>query len=285
MDIQQNQMISSSNTSYQYNLVKEIHSQEYKFDFKPVVMHSFKPLKSTLIYTMNSFTELKDIIPLIDSVRTTGTYSIYAERNVETKQVNSVTIELLQIGHASTTSLYFDLLNVPSRISSLFVAFQFISLLIFQREKRCFIWDDDQKQDLYALVAHKYLPLIALESIQIIQLQEPFKQWYNKTFQHNQDCPVPKNYIENSICCTCAHRPYKLISHKWGLVKALFYVFHETICTFDQISIQTPPHVQFSVECCMILTKLAMMIELDWSMEQLLEFKKYHASNLTINWS
>ncbi len=242
----------------------------------------FRPLKNSSIYILNRFTKLDNIASIIECSKSAKVFSIYSERHVQTKQVIFITIEMFSIEHIKSTIINFDLLNTATDALPIFFLFKFLLLMIFQSTNRCFIWDDEQQTNLHALVYNKYISQAALTSATIIQLQGPFKKWYNKTFQHNDNCMVPTNYIEDSILCRCPHRPYKRLSDKWDLARALFYAFDEFLYTVNATSIQLSRDIQFSAICCMVLSKFSLAIELNWSKEQISQFKKLHQCKLKI---
>ncbi|CAF1632887.1 unnamed protein product [Rotaria magnacalcarata] len=241
-----------------------------------LVFYPFYPLKPTTIYTMNCFTNVIGIDTLIEQAEKTMTFSIYTKRNNQTKQTTFIAIEFLRIEETSTISVIFDLLHRPLQTSPIFFIIHCLLLHIFKPEKRCFIWNDDQKQDLYALVSHQYLSRFILESMNIIQLQQPFERWYNKTIPHNKDCFVPTTSTNDFNYWICSYCSYKRMSEAWSLPRALHYTFNEFIYTTDEEFVNIPADIQYSVICCMILTKLSVAIQLNWTLEQLDQCKRMH---------
>ena len=55
------------------------------------------------------------------------------------------------------------------------------------------------------------------------------------------------------------------MNDRWTLLNALIYTFNESVTILDKAFIHVPCDIQLSVTCCTILTKLAMVIECDWS--------------------
>ncbi|CAF2084747.1 unnamed protein product [Rotaria magnacalcarata] len=254
------------------------HLQQHKHQLNSLLLHPFQPLRGYTIYTINGFTSVNVLISLIDQAKKAMTFSIYTERDYQTSKVTTISIELLQGEHIKSSVLTFDLLNQPDETTCLFSIVKFLLLHIFKPEKRCFIWNNDQQHDLYAFVDTKYLPKIILESIKIIQLQQPFKDWYNKTFQHQKNCFVRSSYKNDSIYCNCPYRPYKNINDEWSLMKALNHVFNEFFYIMNEDPMDALYNVKYSVICCLIITKLSMVIELNWTKKQLYQFKKFHQS-------
>ncbi len=241
-----------------------------------LLLYPFRPLKSVQVYIMNRSTVLKDVVWLIDQAQQTLTFSMCARRDIETNRVASITIEFRKIDQDKSVVLVVDLLNLPEENTYLFAIIKFLLLHIFKQDKRTFVWNDRQWNDLGVLVDHQYLPRILLECIQIIRLEPLFKHWYNKIFPHNDNCFVRPTYIQDSMYCTCPQRPYKQAHDEWTLLKALAYTFNEFSYTVDEDTVGIPRTIQFSVSCCMMITKLSLGVELDWTSEQLWQFKQMH---------
>ena len=68
----------------------------------------------------------------------------------------------------------------------------------------------------------------------------------------------------------------------WTLLNALIYTFNESVTILDKTFIHVPCDIQLSIICCTILTKLAMVIEYDWSHQQLVRFRMSSQSWLLI---
>lgn len=279
MDINENH----SNQMNTCRFIKKGRPQRQKIQYESLILYPFQSLKPVIIHIMNDYTKLDGIVSLWEQAEQTEAFSIYIKRTDHTNEINSIAIQFLTVQQINSTVITFDLMNRPEHTSYLFTIIKSLLLHIFQPNKRCFIWNVQQNHDLYTLVDYHYISRFILESIQIIQLEPLFKYWYNKTYPHDQHCFVPMKYIDDSICCICPHRPYKNINDEWTLLRALYYTFNEFICTIDDHSEKIPSAIQFSASYCSILTKLAMVIELDWTIEQLNQFKKYHERKLQFN--
>ncbi|CAF4049901.1 unnamed protein product [Rotaria sordida] len=79
----------------------------------------------------------------------------------------------------------------------------------------------------YRICPIHHLSCKTLDDIHIIELQQPFKQWYNRTFKHAENCSVPSFFKDDTLYCICPYRPYKNINDKWSLDNAIKYVFNE----------------------------------------------------------
>lgn len=267
------QMGSKSDCDY---YLKQKQLQEHKVDRNSTVLYPFQPFKWTKVYTMDRYTALTGMGELIDQAEKTIQFSMYTKRNDQTKEVTLIVIEFFQMDHMTTNTVIFDLLNRPEQGTYIYAMMQILLLNIFQTGKKCFIWNENQQRDLKAFVSHKFLSFYILKSMEMIQLQKIFKYWYNTTFPHHKDYCAAKDYIDDSICCTCFHRPIKDMNDEWSLPRALYFTFNEFIYTTDEELVCIPQDIQYSTICCMILTKLLVTIEMKWTQEHLSQFKKTH---------
>lgn len=243
----------SSNQSNNTTLIRQGNPQPNLHNHNFSGSNSFKPLKTCINYTLNAFTKLENATLLMDAAKLTKTFSIYTRRELYTDQVSLIIIEFLQIDQIESIVLTFDLLHLPHKNSTAFTIFKSILLYIFDSDKRCFIWNDEQKQNLYAFVECDLVADLILGSIHIIKLEQAFKDWYYRTFHNNQ---------------------YR--DENWPLLKALQRVFNEFIPIVNESLIHIPQGIQFSILSCMVLTKFSMVLELNWSIEQLNQFLRYH---------
>ncbi|CAF1221082.1 unnamed protein product [Rotaria magnacalcarata] len=225
------------------------------------ILYAFQPLKIPMIYVLNRFTSCSDMVSCMHQIEKAVTFSMYAQRDRQTNQVNYIAIEVQKVEQQNCSVLIIDFLNMPDPTTSSFAIIKFLLLSIFKDENKCFLWNDSQRHDLYALVDHQYLPRIILESIQIIQLESLFKKWYNKTYSHQRNCSVLNYYS---------------MEDEWTVLKALAYTFHEVIYTSDEKLVKISKSIQVLVHCCLSITKLSLVITLDWTQEQLSQFEKYH---------
>ena len=263
----------ASTTTLSCKFIKRGKPQPHKLQVNSSDLYPFCPVKPVMIYPITRFTPFDDrVVSLMQQVQETKIFSIYTRRHPQTHQVKLIAIEFIQEKPMPSIVLIFDFFYKPDETTLLFAMIEFLLVHIFKPEKHCFVWDGEQKQDLDAFVEHHYLSRTILESMKFIPLQQLFKEWYNRTFPHNRDCFVSTNYIHDSIYCICPHRPYRDMYDKWHPLKALFYVFHEYVHTINEQYVRIPRDIQYSVTCCMIMTKLSMAIGLNWTSDQLHEF-------------
>ncbi|CAF1545288.1 unnamed protein product, partial [Rotaria sordida] len=247
-----------------------------EIDFNTPVLRPFQPLKHYRIAPIHRLISTEYLLYLIAQIDKTKTFSIYTERCDELNTVISIQIELVQTEQKESMVLYFELLHLPDPNTFLFVLIRALINIIFHTSKRILVWSQANKEDLQILVLYAYLSKSTLDETYIIVLQGPFKQWYIKTFKHHKNCNVPSFDLQDASCCICPYRPYKNFNDQWTLEKAIQYVFQEFIyppngnpIVYQQINIS-------HVYCCLAITKLLMVVELDWTIEHLYQFKKFH---------
>ena len=104
----------------------------------------------------------------MEQVQQTNIFSIYTQRHPQTHQVTLIAIEFIQEQSIPSIVLIYNFVYKPDDTTSIFAVTKFLLMHIFKPEKYCFAWNDEQKQDLHALVEHYYLPRMILESIKVI---------------------------------------------------------------------------------------------------------------------
>ena len=276
-------MATCKNRLKKRNLFKRERPKQPIVHHKFSSLYPFQPLKKPIVHILNRFTIFTNAVSLLDQTKETVIFSIYTQRDHQTNQVSYIVIEMQQLEQINSSVLVIDLMNIPHEETIAFNVIKFLLLHVFESKNKCFIWNDDQLHDLYALVDHKYLSKIILESIQIIQLESLFKQWYNKTYPNCKECFMQGNSMDNWIFCPCLFPFYKTINDKWTVLEALWYTFNECTYTIDEKILNISRTIQCLVNHCMIITKLALVIELNWTHAQLYQFNKYHRCKFTSN--
>lgn len=281
MDDTQSQLPSSSASSSSPSSKKlwefKTHRKNYLI---PYVLRPFQLSKSYCFYKMNRLTSIHLIIYLTEVVKKTTRFSIYIERSSEEEPVNSVAIELIRIDQLESTILLFELSLLPEQTTPLFYLIQLLLMNIFHPMKKCFIWNHDHWKSLQAFVHYAYLTKEMLERMNVIELQNYLKTWYNKRFKHHKHCYVSRWHEDDSPFCTCLYRPYKNVNDKWTISTAMIYIFNESIDEFHDNHIHVQQDVKYSVINCLAITKLSMIIELNWTLKQLQQYKNFHLGRI-----
>ncbi|CAF4407035.1 unnamed protein product [Rotaria sp. Silwood2] len=241
-----------------------------------LALHQFQSVKSYEICSIHRLTLISHVSSLIRETDRTTTFSIHTTRANDDGTVSTIQIELIQAAETKSTVLLFELPHLPASNTPLFKEIQKLLNTIFHQSKKFVIWSNKNRKDLDAFTLYEFLPKKIFEVSNIIELQESFKQWYNQTFKHDKHCSVPSYYKTDAVCCTCPYRPYKNMNDKWSLEKAINCVFNEFIVQSNQNNRNYLRDIHHSVCYCLAITKLSMIIELDWTIEQLYQYKKFH---------
>ncbi|CAF4272728.1 unnamed protein product, partial [Adineta steineri] len=240
--------------------------------------HPFQPTKPFEIYVINRQTKICDIMPLIQRVQETTTFSMIIEHHHGNMKNTTIKIELLQVEQLQSLVLIFRVIHLSTKTKELFSMIQILLRSIFQPRNKLYTWNNDII-DVCALVFTGYLTKTRVKKINLIPLQDHFKEWYNRTFIHNENCNVPPgSQADNNdhSYCSCAHRPYKKNTAKWTITNALKYVFNENFNISNETSSLVSSKNNHTALSCLAITKLSMILELNWTKEQLYQYKKFH---------
>ena len=167
----------------------------------------FHPMKPQQVYVINLIVTNKMIQRLMEHASNTTKFVINIGQT-RSNNILSINIEFIQPQELKSTIILFKMSSLPS-ISIEYLASSIKTLLsaIFSPSKTIYIWNDI-KLVLQMFIYHFGSTELKIEDLNIVQLQEPFKCWYNKIFKHKETCPVPSFDITDSDSCTCFHRPY-----------------------------------------------------------------------------
>ena len=253
--------------------------QKQQYKIKLNAIKPFQPLKPRHMYFLHGSIPVGVIQNLMQCADKTKTFSIVAEGYSNT--IAYITIEFIQVEHLNSLVLIFPMLQLPPANTSSSFMIQMLLKSIFVASKTFYVWTSG-KEILQCFVDAQYLPQIYLYNLNITELNKTFKWWYNQTFKHNKKCPVfPSVDQSDSKRCTCLYRPYKDTSDNWKMDMALEFVFNEFIDTTNKDSTTTaiPLDVinrEAAANYCSALAKMAMVIELNWTSEQLYQYKRFH---------
>ncbi len=178
--------------------------------------------------------------------------------------------------------------------SALFWLIRSLLKIILQSSNVIFSWGDIIFE-LCAFIHYGLFSFNTIHQINAIDVQRCFKKWYNQTFVHM--CTL-QPYHEDSPLCTCLYRPVKNATNQWSLQRAIAYTFHEFldksrtksnwsqrlsfISNIYQYNIihykmkQARIHlITYAVNDCLAVTKLMMVVKLNWTKEQLQHFNQF----------
>ncbi|CAF3589222.1 unnamed protein product [Rotaria socialis] len=265
-------IISTLVNHYQFKLIKstiqcstEVILNTYsKYNEKKNVrkimkdLTNFIPLKSFKTYHIDSDTSMETIDILIDQAKQTQRFSFitYDDKVSEKK---FFIIELIQ---PSTSIIViidrFQEANVLcNKTDNL--------LLVIFNESNCVQTWRDIFHGLFGFQIYDIFLYERIDRKTLVNMQDHFKEWYNKNFSHNENCGQLLNFIDiDGPLCSCSHRPCKFPEDKWSLSMAIMYAFHENF----ELS---HDHIQQ----CLAITKLSHVIENEWTREQIQCFNEH----------
>ena len=234
-------------------------------------LRPFQPTKPMQIHSIDHSSSLPCLLQLIAQVEATSRFALHVDEHYRLRKQALLKIELIQIDHPTSVILMFQPVCSSTISINIFLLIQALWHTMFVPHKQFYTWNLHAR-DLSAYLHNLTLaskPM--LDSLTIVPLQTPFRKWYNKTFPHAPPCPMFSIAANDSWHCLCSHRPYKSAEHQWTLHRAINCVFDEYIPRAT-----APPDLAESASLCLAITKLTTVIELDWSVEQLGRYKRFH---------
>ncbi len=105
--------------------------------------------------------------------------------------------------------------------------------------------------------------LNTLHQINAIDIQRDFKKWYNQTFPHMCGLRQFREFLDKSR-----------IKSNWGQCLSLIGNVHQYAMVNKKMK-QTRAHlINYATNDCLAVTKLTMVVELNWTKEQLQRFNQ-----------
>jgi hypothetical protein len=209
--------------------------------------------------------------------------------------------------HTKTTVIIFEMCHLPSTTSPIYIFIERLFKTIFQCDKIIFSWSDGS-EELSKFTIYSIFQSIPYRNPRHVNVQAIFKMWYNDTHPHVSDCIMSSypNLIDDPQC-SCAHRPYKNAGNKWSLQLAISKIFGQfldksmtvnnwgigldrrlyenwqlnalnyniTSCLTDEEEQRRQQFVQYVVDDCLALTKLAIQIGYEYLVSIILSILLY----------
>ena len=246
---------------------------------------SIKPIFTALhpydIIHIHHTTSIEFIYDLIDLAQHTYKFTIDTETDKKSHQPALIQIEF--VDGPQSIVLLIETCHLPDESSLLFGLIQSLLNVIFKPSNTILSWGHAM-DELIKFLPYHIINWDTLDQLHFINIQDCFKKWYNDTMIHK--CGLQYNIDHCS--CTCSYRPYKRNHDKWSLQQAIAYTFNEFLnkhCTFsnwtqgldDYLHHDYSSHchrqylIQYAVNDCLAVTKLAMVITNNWSLKQLQE--------------
>lgn len=203
----------------------------------------FKPLTSYYTYSLDNDTSSEIIDILIKEAKKTTEFTIVFHYIYQTN-MKLMFIEFYQIDSSHIVSMPLTWIQSSPIQDKIDVLFRYI----FRPQNIHQLWGHID-YELIDYIHRRHL------SSNIFNVQDKFKQWYNETFPHDDNCEqLSIDKEADGPACTCACRPYKLSYEQWSLSRALYY-------TFD-LCVDLPLD---EIQQCLAITHLGTIIRQDWS--------------------
>ncbi|CAF3363432.1 unnamed protein product [Rotaria socialis] len=237
-----------------------------------ILLNIFQPLKPYRICPIHRLTSIDHVLFLPEKVKKTKTYSIDTNKIGSEGHVTLIIIELREIEENENCILTFEMLHLPIPYTYLWTMIQKLLKTIFRSQNKFFIWNNNNnRNDLCVLIDHHYLSPDAFYEINMFELQNSSKHWHHRRHEHNEYYSSKSSY-----------HPYKQNGDEWTIEKAINYLFHESIIKFNK-NMHNPLYYMNHYVCyCLALTKVSLIIELDWTWEQMAQFKKFYQNTKII---
>lgn len=259
------------------------------------VLPKFTPINHDyFIYCINQGTLPVHLHDLISLAKQTLRFTIDTERDYYTRESALIQIEFINYNRSVVALL--EVCHLPDPTSPLFSLIHTLMELILQPTNTLYGWGD-MKFELAKYFRFHLFSSYTLSQINFINVQYHFKQWYNQTFLHQ--CGLPLNFNDHELC-TCLYRPLKNKDYVWALQKAIAFIFNEFIdktLTHSRWTIPfalsrtieryihlknrttknfTEKRILYAVDDCFAVTKLWMVLEMNWTQEELQQYRLTH---------
>ncbi|CAF1498624.1 unnamed protein product [Rotaria sordida] len=136
-------------------------------------------------------------------------------------------------------------------------------VVVFHRSKTIQLWGKPNQYE-YNYEIYELYNTNGILNCHIVYIQDSFKIWYNKTFNHNENCGRILDFEDiDGPLCTRSYRPLKNLNDTWDLKQAIAYTFEERL---------DPKN--FHLYKCLAITKLATVLNEKWSYEKIQDYIK-----------
>ena len=236
-------MIENSQTKFLNTYTKEsrIQKRQHFTD-----LSNFKPLTTYKAYDINQKTSNKTLDMLINEAKQTARFS-YSTYYHDESNKKYLVIDFIQ----SSSSIIINI-DIFEESNIVFDKIQELLTIIFCSSNTIYTWNylsiPPMEFGIYDII---YSNSNEINQRNFVTLQHQFKYWYNKTFNHDENCDQIVDFINtDGPLCSCLYRPYKSQTDTWTLSMAIMYTFYENLQLIDH-----------PLNQCLAITKLAIVIE------------------------
>lgn len=230
-------IVLSDDFQQSLNHDKQKSSKRYARHQQLSVLPPFKSDQPYELFFINSMTAFFTLLRLIELAHRTLVFAIHTKTDDTSRQPALIQIQFLHsnlhgklpgsVDTRKTTMVIFEMCQLPSPNTLVYPRMKQLLKAIFHRSKTFLVWGNGRM----ALSSFRIYPLfhsIPLACLHFINVQDRFKEWYNHTYPHGQECSMAKlNHSGEDPVCTCSHRPYKNSNNRWSLQLAISMIHQQ----------------------------------------------------------
>ena len=232
------------------------------------ILPPFVPLNHWQAYRINRTTAPSLLHDLIELARSTTRYTIDTEHDYYTHEAALIQIEFIR---QRSIVILIETCHLPQTATVTFWLMKSLLAVVLSPSNSIYSWGN-ATDELSQFVHYDLFSSSTIQRANNIDVQVDFKLWYNKIFLHT--CGLQPYEHDHSLC-TCIHRPVKHRQDQWSLQKAIAYAFREFLDKSRTNSkcrrqlTHSDELVLYAVSDCLAVTKLHMLIDGNWTKEQL----------------
>lgn len=188
----------------------------------PQRLPKFEPLPPSKLFYINHNTSIHLVDDLIHFVQQIREFILLTK-------YDSIIYEpsLLQIAFRKehqTYVVFIEMRYLPGRDGVLFQRIQTLLGFILYPSNFVQSWGDIQMELKHFLV-YDLFSMSQINEMKSVNIQQKFKRWFEKTFEHSNDCNDMYDDMNDQSYCLCAYRPLKHTYNEWSLTMALTFTF------------------------------------------------------------
>jgi hypothetical protein len=189
---------------------------------------TFEYKAQTLVFYINQATPLDFINELIHRVKNIKQFTIATKYDYTLN--HPCLIQICFSEHIKTYLILIEVRYLPSSTGILFQRIQFLLSIILSPSNLLQSWGD-LKHELRHFLFHNLFSFQQIEQIQVVNVQQKFKRWFDKIFDHTTECYELYDNMNDNSNCICLHRPLKHTYDEWSLHMAIGFISQQYLDT------------------------------------------------------
>jgi hypothetical protein len=183
----------------------------------------FQPLAPRKIFYLNQTTSSDLMTELIHRVQKTNQFIIMTKYDYAVH--DPALIQILFTKELKTYIILIEVKYLPNDQNSiLFRQIQVLLSIILCPVNFIQSWGNI-KMELTHFLRHHLFFMEQIEQMRAINIQQKFTRWFDKLFDHTEDCYEIYDPMNDHSCCTCMHRPFSYPYDEWSLEMAMAFTF------------------------------------------------------------